>query len=187
MNIPGEAAYKGQGISYCATCDAKYFQDKEVIIIGGGNSAIEETEFISKFASKITIITHGDALRANKDAQSNVSTNPKVTILYNSEPKEFIKDSGRMSVVIEQTKTKQRETVSADGIFVFVGMQPNVSLFENVFDVDQWGYFKVSDEMETSVAGVYSVGDINSKKFRQITTAVADGTIAAIAISKKIQ
>lgn len=187
MNIPGETAYKGQGISYCATCDAKYFQDKEVIIIGGGNTAIEETEFISKFASKITILTHGDALRANKDAQLQVSSNPKVTVRYHCEPKEFIKDGDKMSVVIEQKTTKQRETVTADGVFVFVGMQPNLTLFDQAFETDQWGYLKVTDEMETSIDGVYSVGDINSKKFRQITTAVADGTIAAIAISKKSQ
>jgi len=187
MKVPGELKYKGQGISYCATCDAKYFQDKEVIIIGGGNSAIEETEFISKFASKITIITHGDALRANKEAQSQVLNNPKVTVRYNSEPKEFIKNEDKMSVVIENKLTKQQESISADGIFIFIGMQPNVSMFENAFETDQWGYIQVSDEMETSIPGVYSVGDINSKKFRQITTAVADGTIAAIAVSRKVQ
>jgi len=187
MKVPGELKYKGQGISYCATCDAKYFQDKEVIIIGGGNSAIEETEFISKFASKITIITHGDALRANKEAQSQVLNNPKVTVRYSSEPKEFIKNEDKMSVVIENKLTKQQESISADGIFIFIGMQPNVSMFENAFETDQWGYIQVSDEMETSIPGVYSVGDINSKKFRQITTAVADGTIAAIAVSRKVQ
>jgi len=92
-----------------------------------------------------------------------------------------------MSVTIENLKTKQMESLSADGIFVFVGMKPNLELFQNEFDTDQWGYVKVSDEMETSIPNVYSVGDINSKKFRQITTAVADGTIAAIAISKKVQ
>ena len=187
MNIPGELQYKGQGISYCATCDAKYFQDKEVIIIGGGNSAIEESDFISKFASKITIITHGEALRANKDAQKQLLENPKVSVIYNSDPKEFIKNEEQMTVVIENKQTKLQESVTADGIFIFVGMQPNVSMFNDAFETDQWGYIKVSDEMETSIPGVYSVGDINSKKFRQITTAVADGTIAGIAVSRKIQ
>jgi len=187
MNIPGELQYKGQGISYCATCDAKYFQDKEVIIIGGGNSAIEESDFISKFASKITIITHGEALRANKDAQKQLLENPKVSVIYNSDPKEFIKNGEQMTVVIENKQTKLQESVTADGIFIFVGMQPNVSMFNDAFETDQWGYIKVSDEMETSIPGVYSVGDINSKKFRQITTAVADGTIAGIAVSRKIQ
>ena len=184
MNIPGELQYKGQGISYCATCDAKYFQDKEVIIIGGGNSAIEESEFISKFASKITIITHGEALRANKDAQKQLLENQKVSVIYNSDPKEFIKNEEQMTVVIENKQTKLQESVTADGIFIFVGMQPNVSMFNDEFETDQWGYIKVSDEMETSIQGVC---DINSKKFRQITTAVADGTIAAIAVSRKIQ
>ncbi len=186
LGIEGEKEYKGHGISYCATCDAKYFQDKEVIVIGGGNSAIEESDFISKFASKITVVHQFDKLQANKEAQEKAFANPKINFLFESEPRAFIKDGDKMSVRIENLKTKQMETISADGVFVFVGMKPNLELFNNQFEADQWGYLKVSEDMETSITGVYSVGDINSKKFRQITTAVADGTIAAIAISRKI-
>jgi len=187
LGIEGEKEYKGHGVSYCATCDAKYFQDKEVIVIGGGNSAIEESDFISKFASKITVIHQFDKLQANKEAQEKAFANQKIKFLLECEPRAFIKDGDKMTVTIENLKTKNTENLSADGIFVFVGMKPNLDLFQNQFEADQWGYLKVSDEMETSVPGVYSVGDINSKKFRQITTAVADGTIAAIAVSRKIQ
>ena len=187
LGIEGEKEYKGHGISYCATCDAKYFEDKEVIVIGGGNSAIEESDFISKFASKITVVHQFDVLQANKEAQEKAFANPKINIRFESEPRAFMKDGNKMSVSIENLKTKKMEILSADGIFVFVGMKPNLDMFKDRFDTDQWGYIKVSDEMETSESGVYSVGDINSKKFRQITTAVADGTIAAIAISRNIQ
>ncbi len=184
LGIDGEKEYKGHGVSYCATCDAKYFQDKEVIVIGGGNSAIEESDFISKFASKITVVHQFDKLQANKEAQEKAFANPKINFLFECEPRAFIKAGDKMSVSIENLKTKQMDSISADGVFVFVGMKPNLELFKNQFETDQWGYLKVSEDMETSVSGVYSVGDINSKKFRQITTAVADGTIAAIAISR---
>lgn len=184
LGIDGEKEYKGHGVSYCATCDAKYFQDKEVIVIGGGNSAIEESDFISKFASKITVVHQFDKLQANKEAQEKAFANPKINFLFECEPRAFIKAGDKMSVSIENLKTKQMDSISADGVFVFVGMKPNLELFKNQFETDQWGYLKVSEDMETSVSGVYSIGDINSKKFRQITTAVADGTIAAIAISR---
>ncbi len=186
LNIPGEKEFKGHGISYCATCDAKYFQDKEVIIIGGGNSAIEEADFISKFASKITIVHQFDKLQANKEAQEKAFANPKINFLFHTEPLAFIQEGDKMIVNIENIISKTTTTISADGIFVFVGMQPNLDMFTNQFAQDDWGYLKVSDEMETSLPDIYSVGDINSKKFRQITTAVADGTIAAIAISRKL-
>ena len=187
LGIEGEKEYKGHGVSYCSTCDAKYFEGKEVIVIGGGNSAIEESDFISKFASKITVVHQFDKLQANKEAQEKAFANPKINFRLECEPRAFIKDGDKMSVTIENLKTKEMESLSADGIFVFVGMKPNLDLFQNQFEADQWGYLKVSDEMETSVPGVYSVGDINSKKFRQITTAVADGTIASIAVSRKLQ
>lgn len=186
LGIAGEKEYKGHGISYCATCDAKYFQDKEVIVIGGGNSAVEESEFISKFASKITMVHQFDKLTANKEAQEKAFANPKINILLESEPRAFAKNGDKMEVVIEDLKSKETKTLSADGIFVFVGMKPNLELFGNAFDRDQWGYIKVNEDMETSIPGIYSIGDINSKKYRQITTSVADGTIAAIAISRKI-
>ncbi len=187
LSIPGEMEYKGHGISYCATCDAKYFQDKEVIVVGGGNSAVEEAEFISKFATKITMIHQFDKLQANKEAQEKLFANPKVSIRYECEPRKFEKDGNKMQVTIENLKTKQHETLSTDGVFVFVGMKPNLDLFGSQFETDNWGYLKVSEDMETSIPDVFSVGDINSKKYRQITTAVADGTIAAIAISRKLQ
>lgn len=186
LGIPGEKEYKGNGISYCATCDAKYFDNKEVIVIGGGNSAVEEADFITKFASKVTMIHQFAELTANKEAQEKILANPKVSILFESEPRAFEKKDGKMYVKYEDLKSKKITEISADGIFVFIGMQPNMDMFKNQLETDNWGYIKTNEDMETSIEGVYAAGDVRSKKYRQITTAVADGTIAAIDISKKI-
>ncbi|HEX7585229.1 MAG TPA: FAD-dependent oxidoreductase, partial [Prolixibacteraceae bacterium] len=121
IGIPGELEYKGQGISYCATCDAKYFVDKEVVVIGGGNSAIEEADFISKFASKITIVHQFDKLQANKTAQEKAFANPKISFLLEHEPREFKKAGDKMVVEVEDLKTKEMKTLITDGIFVFIG------------------------------------------------------------------
>jgi thioredoxin reductase (NADPH) len=186
LHIPGEMEYKGQGISYCATCDAKYFVDKEVVVIGGGNSAIEEADFISKFASKITIVHQFDKLQANKMAQEKAFANPKIKFLFEHEPRAFRKEGDKMLVDVEDLKTKETKTLTTDGVFVFIGLKPNLELFKDKLKLDQWGYIVTDEDKKTSIDGVYAVGDVTSKKYRQITTAIADGTIAAIAITKEI-
>ncbi len=187
LGIPGEVEYRGNGISYCATCDAKYFQDREVIVIGGGNSAIEESLFIARFAKKITIVHQFAELQANKQAQQEVFDNEKIEILFEHEPREFIKNGNMdMSVMVEDLKSGKKKELKANGIFVFVGFQSNLSGFPETLAKDQWGYLKTDEKMETNIPGVYAVGDIKSKMYRQITTAVSDGTIAAITISKEL-
>ena len=186
IGIPGELEFKGQGVSYCATCDAKYYVDKEVVVIGGGNSAIEEADFISKFASKITIVHQFDKLQANKIAQEKAFNNPKIEFMFEHEPRAFKKDGNKMVVDVEDLKTKEMKSLTTDGIFVFIGQKPNLDLFGNVLVLDNWGYIKTTEDKETNIEGVYAVGDVGSKKYRQITTAIADGTIAAIAITREI-
>ncbi len=186
LNVPGERELKGNGISYCATCDAKYFNDKEVIVIGGGNSAIEEADFISKFAKKITIVHQFDTLQANKEAQEKAFANPKINFVFDTEPRGFEKNGNKMFVKTENLKTKETKTLQADGVFIFVGMKPNTELFNGDLDTDDWGYIKTNEDMMTNIDGVYAVGDIRSKKYRQITTAVADGTIAAISVTREL-
>ena len=186
IGIPGELEFKGNGISYCATCDAKYFVDKEVVVIGGGNSAIEEADFISKFASKITIVHQFDQLQANKTAQEKAFENPKISFLLSHEPRAFKKDGDKMVVEVEDLKTKEKKTLISDGIFVFIGQKPNLEMFGGELKLDQWGYIKTDEDMRTNIDGIFAVGDVGSKKYRQITTAIADGTIAAIAITREI-
>jgi thioredoxin reductase (NADPH) len=182
---PGEKELKGKGISYCATCDAKYYNDKEVLVIGGGNSAVEESEYITRFVKKLTIVHQFDRLTANKQAQDKVLSNPKISILFDNEPRAFIKDGDKIITEIENVKTKERQKLLSDGVFIFIGMKPNIELFKNKLELDKWGYIKTDEDMKTSIRGVYAVGDVISKKYRQITTAVADGTIAAMAIAKE--
>ena len=186
LNVPGEKELKGNGISYCATCDAKYFNDKEVIVVGGGNAAIEEADFISKFANKITIIHQFDKLQANKEAQEKAFNNSKINFVFDTEPRGFERNGNKMFVKTENIKNGETKTLKADGVFIFVGMKPNTDLFDAELQTDEWGYIKTDEDMMTNIDGVYAIGDIRSKKYRQITTAVADGTVAAIAVTREL-
>jgi len=187
IGVKGESEYKGKGISYCATCDAKYYEGKHVIVIGGGNSAIEEALFISKFASKITVVHQFAELQANKAAQEQAFAEPKIEFVFEHEPREFIHDGSTVGkVLVEDLRTHELKELSCDGVFIFAGMRPNLDLFAEHFEIDRFGYVKVDEEMHTSIAGVYAAGDIVSKRYRQMTTAVSDGTIAAIVAAKEL-
>ena len=186
MGIPGEKEFKGKGISYCATCDAKYYDNKDVVIIGGGNSAVEESELIARIAKKVTIVQQLDTLTANKTAQEKVFANEKINIIYNSEPRAFVKDGDTIITEFENVKTGEKSKLTSDGVFIFIGMKPNVDLFHQKLELDKWGYIKTDEDMRTNLPGVFAVGDVTSKKYRQITTAVSDGTIAAIAITREL-
>jgi len=186
LNVPGEREYKGQGISYCATCDAKYYVDKEVIVIGGGNSAVEEADFITKFATKVTMIHQFDKFQANKQAQEKLLANPKVEVFMRHEPRSFARQGDKMKVTVEDLNTGQKKELLTDGVFIFVGLKPNIDMFAGLLDIDDWGYLKTDEDMRTSLKDIYAVGDVRSKKYRQITTAIADGTIAAINITKEL-
>ncbi|MFZ0280386.1 MAG: FAD-dependent oxidoreductase [Bacteroidales bacterium] len=183
---PGEKELKGKGISYCSTCDAKYFNDKEVIVIGGGNSAVEESDYITRFAKKLTIVHQFEKLTANKQAQEKVLKNPKINILFENEPRGFTRDGDKIITEVENVKTKVRQKLVTDGVFIFIGMKPNIGLFKDKLELDKWGYIRTDEDMRTNIQGVFAVGDVISKKCRQITTAVADGTIAAMSIAKEI-
>ena len=183
----GEKELRGKGISYCATCDAKYFNDKEVLVIGGGNSAVEESEYITRFASKVTIVHQFDKLTANRQAQERAYKNPKISFLFDNEPREFKKEGDKIITETENIKTGAKTKLVSDGVFIFIGMKPNIDLFRDKLELDKWGFIKTNEDMQTSMPGIYAVGDVISKKYRQITTAVADGTIAAMAIAKELE
>ena len=142
--------------------------------------------FISKFAGKITMVHQFDAFSANKQAQAKLLANPKISTLFEHEPRSFVCEGDKIVTEVEDLKTKKRSNLVADGVFVFIGMKPNIEMFKDKLALDSWGYIKTDEDMRTSIPGVYAVGDVISKKYRQITTAVADGTIAAIAIAKEM-
>lgn len=188
LGVPGEAEYLGHGISYCATCDAKYYDDKDVIVVGGGNSAIEESLLIAKFARSVTIVHRSETLRANREAQAKAAAEPKISFLLNQEIREIRKyDSFRMGVVVRDKQTGTEREFQTAGVFIFIGFIPNVDIFGDALETDQWGYIAADAEMRTNLPGVFSAGDVNSKRYRQITTAVSDGTIAAIGITKELE
>ncbi len=187
LGVKGEREYRGKGISYCATCDAKYYEGKHVVVVGGGNSAIGESMLIAKYASRITIVHQFDQLQANQELQAQARANPRIEYVLSHEPREFVKvGDGVGKVVVEDMKTHELRTIECDGVFVFAGMEPNLDGFDHAFELDRWGYIQVDAEMRTNVPGVWAAGDVRSKPFRQMTTAVNDGTIAAMSIAKEL-
>lgn len=188
LNIPGEKELKGKGISYCATCDGKYYEGKSLIVVGGGNSAVEESIFLTRFASKITLIHQFDHLQANKTAQETLLSHEKVNVVWNSEPRKFEKSpDGEMVVTIENVKTRELQTLSSDGVFIFIGMAPNGKIIPEMIRRNQWGYITTNNEMETNIPGVYAAGDIREKSIRQAVTAASDGCIAAIQAERYVE
>jgi thioredoxin reductase (NADPH) len=188
MGVPGERDYRGSGISYCATCDAKYYDGKDVIVLGGGNSAVEESLLIAKFARTVTIIHRSSQLRANKEAQYRASAQKNIRFLLDAEVLEIKKYAPyEMGVVVKDKKSGDIRELPTHGVFIFIGFTPNVGLFGDSLKLDQWGYIDADSRMRTNLPGVFSAGDVNAKHYRQITTAVADGTIAAIEVTKELE
>jgi len=187
LNVPGEQEFKGSGISYCATCDGEFYKDKDIVVVGGGNSAMEESLLLLQFANSITVIHQFDTLQAEKITAEKMMNSPKVNILWSHEPRGFEKNGEKMIVKAENLKTKELVILERDGVFVFVGMLPNVDFLRNTpLQFTPQGYIVTNENMETNIAGVYAAGDVRDKKYRQIATAVGDGTISALEVIKKI-
>jgi thioredoxin reductase (NADPH) len=184
LGIPGEGEFRGRGLSYCATCDGAYYEGKDIHVIGGGNSAVEESLFLTQFAKSVTIIHQFDQFQAEASTAKEALENPKIKVLWSHEPRAFLGDGNLDRLKVENLKTHETIDLPTDGVFVFIGMMPRTELLANVVPLDQWGCVETDDAMATPVPGLYAAGDIRAKKFRQITTAVADGTIAALAVQK---
>jgi len=187
LGVPGESKFKGRGISYCATCDGAYFEGKDIHVIGGGNSAVEESLFLTQFARSLTIIHQFDNFQAEAATAEEALHNPKIKVIWDSEPRAFVGEGGLQSLSIENVKTKARTELKTDGVFVFIGYVPRSDLVKGVVPLNKWGYVETGEDMSTPVPGLYVAGDLRSKSFRQITTAVADGTIAALAVQKYVK
>ncbi|GAB6152273.1 hypothetical protein JCM17380_10230 [Desulfosporosinus burensis] len=176
-----EADFRGNGIHYCATCDGAMYQDAdEVIVVGGGNSAVEEAVYLTKFAKHVTIIHQFDHFQASKTAQEEALGNQKINVIWDSEVRSIVGEKHLTGVVIENVKTHTQSTVEANGVFVYIGMQPRTASFAEQIKLNQWGYVEADDEMRTNLSGVFVAGDVRSKTVRQVATAVGDGAIAAV-------
>jgi thioredoxin reductase (NADPH) len=187
LNIPGEKEFKGSGVSYCATCDGDFFTGKHVIVVGGGNSALEEAVSLTKYASRVTIVHQFDHFQAFDNAVKEVENNEKIDIILESELREIVGDTNVRSVVVEHLPSGKTDKIDADGVFIFIGYVPNTKFFSDCVDTSSNGEIITSTEMETSISGVFAAGDSIQKKYRQVTTAVADGTIAALSASDYIR
>ena len=187
LNIPGEAEFEGRGISYCATCDADFFQDKKLVVVGGGNSALEEAVTLTNFASHVTIVHQFDHFQAFAHAVEEARKNPKISFVMESEPRAYVGDETLKKVRIENVKTHEMSEIETDGVFVFVGYKPNTSDFKGVVAMNEREEFIVDVAMRTNIPGVFAAGDCIAKRYRQVTTAVGEGTVAALSAAEYVR
>jgi len=178
LGVPGEEELNSRGVSYCAVCDGAFFRDQDLLVVGGGDSAVEEAIFLTQFAKTVTIVHRRDELRAQKVLQDRAFANEKINFIWDSVVKEIKGENRVESVVIENVKTNQVTEQAFGGVFIYVGLDPVSDFTKDLQIQDESGWIVTDDHMKTSVAGVFAVGDVRQKDLRQVTTAVGDGAIA---------
>ncbi|MHC1732384.1 MAG: thioredoxin-disulfide reductase [Bacteroidales bacterium] len=181
LGVQGEDAFKGRGISYCATCDGDFFTGKEIVVVGGGNSALEEAVSLTKYATKVTIVHQFDHFQAFQYAVDEAKANPKISFVMSSTIASFYGEEKLEGVRIRNLVTGEETDFKTDGVFIFIGYVPNTEWLKGHIEMNERGEIAAGPDMSTSIGGVFSAGDANAKRYRQVTTAVADGTIAALA------
>ncbi len=185
LGFESEKKYKGRGVTTCATCDGAFFKDKEVIVVGGGDSAMEEALFLTKFATKVTVIHRREELRASKVMQDKAKKHEKISFIWNSEVKEILGDEKRVTgVKLLNNKTQEESEFTCDGVFLAIGHIPNTKFLTGFLDLDDHGYLVASKEMHTSVEGIFAAGDVQDTRFRQAITAAGSGCMAAMEAEK---
>ncbi|MEK4521111.1 thioredoxin-disulfide reductase [Psychrobacillus sp. FSL W7-1457] len=188
MGIPGETELGGRGVSYCAVCDGAFFKGKDLVVVGGGDSAVEEGAFLTKFANKVTIIHRRDKLRAQKILQDRAFANEKIDFIWNTTLKEIHGTDGKVSsVTLVSTVDGSEKEFSTDGVFVYVGMLPLTKPFHSLGILNENGYIVTNEKMETAVPGIFGAGDVRDKMLRQIVTATGDGSVAALSAQHYIE
>ena len=192
IGCPGEKEFTGKGVSYCATCDGSFFEDFDIYVVGGGDSAVEEAMYLTKFGRQVTLIHRRDQLRAAKSIQEKAFANPKMKFMWNTTVEELKGDGILTSMVVKDTVTGETREIDANeedgtfGVFVFIGFEPHGELFEGKVEMKN-GYIVTDDNMKTNIPGVFAAGDIRVKSLRQVVTAAADGAIAATQAEKYIE
>ncbi len=185
LGISSEEKYKGRGVTTCATCDGALFKGKEVVVIGGGDSAMEESLFLTKFARRVTIIHRKDAFRASKIMQEKVLHNPSISVIWNTEVQEVLGDGKRVNgVKLGDVNSGKSYDFKCDGVFLAIGHVPNTSFLHGLIDVDELGYIKADKNMQTNVPGLFAAGDVQDRRFRQAITAAGSGCMAAMEAEK---
>jgi len=187
LEVPGEEELRGRGVSYCATCDAPFFKDQKIVVVGGGDTAIEEALYLTKFVREVTIIHRRDRLRATKILQERVFANKKINFAWDSVATKILGKEKVEGVLIQNKKTAEEKEISCQGVFVFVGNVPNSKFLYELIKLDQKGYILTDDNMMTSQEGIYACGDVRKKLLRQVVTACGEGATAAFAAQKYIE
>jgi thioredoxin reductase (NADPH) len=180
LGVPGEEEFTGRGVSYCGTCDGHFFQEKDLIVVGGGDSALEEGIFLTRYANSVTIVHRRDELRGGIYLENKARENPKISFMWDTIVTEIHGDKSVHAVTLQDTKTGEEKEHPIDGVFVFIGHIPNTSLFEGVLDMDERGYLVVDSHMHTNVPGVYAAGEVADPHFQQIVTSAGMGCAAAM-------
>lgn len=187
LNVPGEVEFLGRGVSYCAVCDAAFFKDKKLIVVGGGDTAVEDSHFLTRYASSVSIIHRRDKFRAQRIIQERALSNPSIAVHWNSVVKSIGGKDAVDHVVLQNVHTNEETHFPVDGVFVLIGLDPNTKFLNGAITLDEMGYILTDENMRTNIPGVFAAGDVRKKLLRQIVTACADGAIAATAAEKFIE
>ncbi|AAM25372.1 MAG: Thioredoxin reductase [Caldanaerobacter subterraneus] len=187
LGVPNEDRFIGAGISFCATCDGAFYRDAVVAVIGGGNTAVEDALYLTKFAKKVYIIHRRDQLRATKIEQEKAFANEKIEFIWNTVVVDVEGEYGVERIRLKNVKTGEESTLNVDGVFVAIGYDPNTELVKGIVELDEYGYIITDDDMKTNIPGVFAAGDIRHKLLRQVITAAGDGATAAYAAEKYIE
>ena len=187
LGVPGENEFVGRGVSYCAVCDGAFYREKTVAVVGGGNAAVEEAMYLTKFADKVYVIHRRDELRADKIVQERAFKNEKIEFIWDSVVKEILGEDLVHTAVLENVKTKEIKKLPVDGVFPYIGITPNVENISGQLEQDAGGFIMTDETMKTSVDGVYAVGDVRHTPLRQVITAASDGAIGAVYAVKYIE
>ena len=187
LGVPGENEFLGRGVSYCAVCDGAFFKDKKLAVVGGGDTAVEDSVFLTRYASSVHVIHRRDKFRAQRIIQERALANPVINVQWNSVVREISGGDAVEHLVLEDVATKEQTHLSVDGVFILIGHDPNTKMLEAQIKLDEMGYILTDENMRTNVPGVFAAGDVRHKLLRQIVTACADGAIAATAAEKYIE
>ncbi|MCD6307033.1 MAG: thioredoxin-disulfide reductase [Deltaproteobacteria bacterium] len=187
LAIDGEKRLTGKGVSYCATCDGPFYRDREVVVIGGGDTAVEEALYLTRFAKKVHLVHRRDELRAARLLQERAFAQEKITIVWDTIPTRVLGNTGVEAIELKNVKSGDVSRLEVDGVFVFIGYNPNNELVKGLLELDSAGFVTTDNDMQTSVPGVFAAGDIRSKLLRQISTAVGEGATAAFAAERYLE
>jgi thioredoxin reductase (NADPH) len=187
LEIPGETEFTGRGVSYCGTCDGFFFKDKDVVVVGGGDSALEEGIFLTRFANKVTVVHRRDELRASAILQQRALEHPKMAFIWDTVVNHVNGNGAVDKVELENLKTKAKQDFKTDGIFIFIGHTPNTQLFVGQLDMDPGGYILANRNMETNIPGVFTAGEVSDPHFRQVITSAGMGAAAAIQATRFLE